>query len=105
VNRFLYFATSITRWPTPRWAQILVVYIGGWGVAVLCFMLWVIDLGVSDRIVYHAIGWSQFAYGAVEGTAWMLGRYDLVQRLGFYAMLGATIYALLRSKKVWKVDL
>jgi hypothetical protein len=105
INLWYVFATDIQVWPQHQWQSLIVVYIGGWGIAALCWILWSLISDINAQIVLHAIGWAQFAYGCVEGTAWMLDSFKHVQWVGALAMWGATIYALWRSKKMWTVTL
>lgn len=100
-NLWYVFVADINPFPDPTWARFLVYLMGGWGVALLLWFFWLIDTDIEDRIVFHAIGWAQFAYGTVEGFSWMLGIYKHIQPLGLVALWGATIYALMKSKKMW----
>ena len=104
VASLLVFATDITVWPTQTWTHPIIVYSGGWGIAILTWWLWSQTIDEEWRITLHAIGWAQFFYGTVEGTTWILNRYDLVQWVGALAMITGTIYALSKSKKMWTLN-
>tara|TARA_Y100000310_G_scaffold29541_1_gene28081 strand:- start:905 stop:1372 length:468 start_codon:yes stop_codon:yes gene_type:complete len=87
----------------PLWKQSLITLMGGWTVAASCIYLWATSTDIDNRIIFHALGWSQFAEGALEAITWMNGNYHTVfaTNLKIAAILGMTIFALARSRKMW----
>lgn len=81
--------------------DLAMAFAGGLGAAATCLLFWFIDQDIEDRIVFHAIGWSQALYGVAEGFTYLLDVYGELQWLGFVAMMAGCIYALARSKKMW----
>jgi len=97
------FITDISVWPLELWKQVIVTLLGGWGVAAYCWFKWSQTTDIENRIIYNALGWAQFFEGSIEGISWMLGIYSHPQviQLRVIAILGATLIALARSKRMW----
>jgi len=101
----LVFATDITTWPPELWQEALVVYGGGWMVAGVCALSWWLFQESNEaRIIFYAVGWSQFTYGAVEGTLWMINRYDLIGPMGTVAFILGMVIALATGKELWRTN-
>lgn len=98
------FATEVTVWPPETWKQLVIVFSGGLVTSAICVFLWSQTIDLENKIIFHAIGWAQFAEGLLEGVAWSFDVYEepWVNWVRFGAILLATIIALVRSKKMWE---
>lgn len=101
IQGFLAFWTHITVEPTQAYGNTLVAFMGGLGVAALCGIFWMFEFGVEDKLVWAAVGHSQFWYGITEGFLFYFDRMDLIWTLGVAATLIPVIYILATSKEMW----
>ena len=91
-------------WTTPlahAWQETIVAFMGGYGAALTCLILWAIDNDPEDRVNLHAIGWMNALYGTVEGLLFAMNRYDLIWWVGAAAQITGVLYAFSKSKKMW----
>ena len=95
------FWTHLNIEPPTQAGQVLVAFMGGIGVAVLCGIFWIFDSDIEDKLIWAAVGHSQFWYGLTEGTLFYFGRMDLIWKLGLVAIIVPVMYILATSKELW----
>lgn len=100
VQGLIAFWTNIVDQP-PVPEVYLIAFMGGLGTATLCGIFWMFDSDIEDKLIWAAVGHSQFWYGIVEGLLFYYQRMDLIWELGFAALIIPVIYILATSKEMW----
>jgi len=86
----------------PLFESTCIAFAGGIVSAICCYIFWLLERDLEDRVVWRANGLMQFLYGTTEGVLWALGMFHLIFSLGFLAQLVAAVYAFKTSKEMWE---